>query len=603
MKFADYITDDLWAHDDKHIPLKIFLITFGILSLELALIRWTSSQIRIFAYFNKITLISAFLGMGLGVALGKKYPFLVHVTLPTLFILALPLAFSEDLSLVHMAFPDKSIFLWGGEIVVGETIQHIQHFLLFILILSLIIFVFLCAGSALGALFSKPPTLIAYSWDLAGSLMGVAVFTLLNFSNTGPHIWLFLGAFPFVFISKKVHSIVLFLLVVLLGFLSVKGALYSPYNRIDLIKTAPQQFKIEVNRDFHQFMHDLSDQCINSALITEQEKKDASIIRQIYDLPFVVNNAKEYALIVGAGTGNDVQAAIRNNYKKIYSVDIDGEIISLGRQLHPEKPYHQKHVHTIVNDARAFFEQYQGPPFDIVCFGLLDSHAMFSSLSSLRLDNYVYTTEGLRSAWNIVSEKGHLSVSFSVFAGQWIFDRLYWTIKEATGVHPIALYNGMHYAATFIVPKNPLNIHYEPLRNFKQIKFSTVEEDVKKVTDNWPFLYVKPGHIPYGHILVLVFLIATTFIASYFTFGKRRFIQNFDFPLFLMGAAFLLIETRGITSLSLLMGSTWVVNSSIFFTILLYGLFGQPICLSFENSFNFHLVYSPHTIYFDASVF
>jgi hypothetical protein len=35
-----------------------------------------------------------------------------------------------------------------------------------------------------------------------------------------------------------------------------------------------------------------------------------------------------------------------------------------------------------------------------------------------------------------------------------------------------------------------------------------------------------------------------------------------------MGAAFLLIETRGVTSLSLLFGSTWAVNSAVFGGIL-----------------------------------
>ena len=44
--------------------LAIGLSTFGILALELAMIRWTSSQVRIFAYFNNMVLICAFLGMG-----------------------------------------------------------------------------------------------------------------------------------------------------------------------------------------------------------------------------------------------------------------------------------------------------------------------------------------------------------------------------------------------------------------------------------------------------------------------------------------------------------------------------------------------------------
>ena len=48
------------------------------------------------------------------------------------------------------------------------------------------------------------------------------------------------------------------------------------------------------------------------------------------------------ALIVGAGTGNDVMAALRHDYGKIYFVDIDGTIIGFGRRMHPENPYDDK---------------------------------------------------------------------------------------------------------------------------------------------------------------------------------------------------------------------------------------------------------------------
>ncbi|MBK9655613.1 MAG: hypothetical protein IPO66_09095 [Rhodanobacteraceae bacterium] len=50
--------------------VRIFLITLGILALELALIRWASSQIRLVAYFTNLVLLAAFLGMGLGIRLG-----------------------------------------------------------------------------------------------------------------------------------------------------------------------------------------------------------------------------------------------------------------------------------------------------------------------------------------------------------------------------------------------------------------------------------------------------------------------------------------------------------------------------------------------------
>jgi hypothetical protein len=48
--------------------------------------------------------------------------------------------------------------------------------------------------------------------------------------------------------------------------------------------------------------------------------------------------------------------------------------------------------------------------------------------------------------------------------------------------------------------------------------------------------------------------------------------EGFDPALFLMGAAFLLIETRGVTTLSLLFGSTWLVNSAVFAGVLLMAL-------------------------------
>jgi hypothetical protein len=51
-------------------------------------------------------------------------------------------------------------------------------------------------------------------------------------------------------------------------------------------------------------------------------------------------------------------------------------------------------------------------------------------------------------------------------------------------------------------------------------------------------------------------------------FGWKSITSDFDPALFFMGAAFLLIETRGVTSLSLVFGSTWLVNSAIFAGVL-----------------------------------
>jgi hypothetical protein len=44
---------------------------------------------------------------------------------------------------------------------------------------------------------------------------------------------------------------------------------------------------------------------------------------------------------------------------------------------------------------------------------------------------------------------------------------------------------------------------------------------------------------------------------------------RFDAQMFLLGAGFMLLETRAVTQLSLLFGSTWVVNTSVFGGVLL----------------------------------
>src|ERR1044072_5479320 len=113
-----WLADDGWGHERREAAwLLVALVAFGILTLELALIRWTAGQVRVFAYISNIVLIVAFLGMGLGVALGRRHPGLMRLTLPLLLVLAVPLALAEPLGLVHLSFPDQSITLWGAEMV------------------------------------------------------------------------------------------------------------------------------------------------------------------------------------------------------------------------------------------------------------------------------------------------------------------------------------------------------------------------------------------------------------------------------------------------------------------------------------------------------
>jgi hypothetical protein len=67
--------------------------------------------------------------------------------------------------------------------------------------------------------------------------------------------------------------------------------------------------------------------------------------------------------------GNDVAAARRHGASQVDAVEIDPEVIGLGRALHPEHPYSSPRVRVINDDARSFFAPADGQ-YDMIVFGL-----------------------------------------------------------------------------------------------------------------------------------------------------------------------------------------------------------------------------------------
>src|ERR1700739_4203122 len=74
----------------ERIFFPLFLVSFAALYIEILLIRWSGTEIRVFAYFQNLSLIACFLGFGLGCyqsARKKSYLFGV-AALGTLVVLA-----------------------------------------------------------------------------------------------------------------------------------------------------------------------------------------------------------------------------------------------------------------------------------------------------------------------------------------------------------------------------------------------------------------------------------------------------------------------------------------------------------------------------------
>ncbi len=90
-------------------------------------------------------------------------------------------------------------------------------------------------------------------------------------------------------------------------------------------------------------------------------------------------------------------------------------------------------------------------------------------------------------------------------------------------------------------------------------------------TDDWPFLYLRnPGIATYYlAALAVLLLFAVVAVAAASRVTKMPLRRGFSPHFFVLGIAFLLLETRSLVTFSLLFGTTWSVNALVFFAILL----------------------------------
>ena len=86
-------------------------------------------------------------------------------------------------------------------------------------------------------------------------------------------------------------------------------------------------------------------------------------------------------------------------------------------------------------------------------------------------------------------------------------------------------------------------------------------------TDDWPFLYLRDHSFPVIYILGLL-MVAFFAVGGTLLLAPRKTLRHFDWHMFFLGVAFMLLEVKSLTTFSLLFGSTWFVNSLVFFAIL-----------------------------------
>lgn len=542
---------------------KIFLISFLILFFELVCIRWLSSYILYLGYFTNFVLLGALLGLGAGALLADKPYNLIKWLPAVLFVFLSGILFVR--ADINPQFEDFIYF------TSGEGIVRLPPYILLPVIFSGVTVIFTLLSQDLGRLFNQFTPLQAYSLNILGSLAGIATFTLISFLSLPAWVWFLvvvLLLIPFLPFDRSLGLNVV-LLLGLVGAIAASDYAYfniwSPYYRLNVIqvsldKTQSVGLKPTEATGFNY-------QLLANG-IGHQEFTTIEGNKPFYKLPYTLFKEKptfQNALVVGSGGGNDVAVGLSYGVQQIDAVEIDPRIIDLGQAYHPEHPYADPRVTVYIDDARSFMEK-TDKKYDIVIFALPDSLVLASTAGSVRLESYLFTKESFESVKEHLKPNG-LFVLYNYYRNEWLIQKITSMLAEVFGEPPVAYrYSEPKYeffATIFAGPKaKELDLTTPGLTQ------PTSTSTFAPATDDWPFLYMREPSLPGFYSAVLLVILIFSFIYIY-RLSPKGAIGQHGLPFFFMGGAFTLLETRSIVQFLLLFGSTWLVNSLVFFAILL----------------------------------
>jgi SAM-dependent methyltransferase len=555
----------------------LFVSSFLVLFLEIALIRWMPAYVRLLAYFSNFILLASFLGIGIGCLLATRRRSL-FIWFPAI---QLAVIVAVDRLRLEVALPSTStIYFSSGT---AEPVVAIESTLLLPLLFTAVAALFVAVAHRMGRELIGPPPLRAYVVNLLGSLAGIAAFALVSWLELPPLVWFGVAAaaaLPLLVEGRRLVAAVNILL--LAASLAVvyrmqAGSLWSPYYRITVFQDR-EDTVVEVNHIFHQSM----------APVTHKE--------YFYQWPYTVfGDTLDEVLILGAGSGTDVAAALRHGAKHVTAVDIDPVILRLGAERHPDKPYSDPRVTVVCDDARHFLRT-TTKKYDLVVFALIDSLTVQSSFSGVRLESYMFTRESFEAVRDRLSPNG-VMVLYNYFREKWLVDRLANTAAQVFGQEPVGhvhqdraylavMLAGPRAAALAAPPALPADVNaYGQPHDPSPARPLVRDAGVAPATDDWPFLYMRAPALPRHYLAALAVVLAVSAFAVWLALWSQRadrvraagFVPappppRWSWHFFFLGAGFMLLETKSIVQFALLWGSTWSSASLAIASVLLMAL-------------------------------
>ena len=517
---------------------RLLALSSLMLFMELALIRWLGANVLYLSYFSNLVLLGSFLGIGIAFLVGERSssPWISALPWTLLLLVGLVMAFPIEVNRLS-----ESVIFFGDPEPRGLPIWVIVP-----IVFALVVAVMAMIAHEVARAFSRLPPLVAYGWDIGGSLLGIVGFAALSVLWAPPLAWGVIVAAALLFLVRDWRGpdrLAIVGVVILLGVQTLTpGLSWSPYYQIE-VEEVDGLRHIAVNEIPHQTMISTSE-----------------LSGTLFGLPYVsfAETTPERVLIIGAGSGNDVALALASGAASVDAVEIDPAIQSLGVDLHPDRPYADPRVNVTIGDGRAFM-QGANAKYDLIVFALPDSLTLLSGQSSLRLESYLFTLEAMKQAQSLLTPNG-VFVMYNYYREGWLIARLSRTLSEAFGQEPCVIsvgdLNRLALLAVgpgaFACPSSAPDLGAAPAPS----------------TDDYPFLYVRERGIPGLYSLTIAFLALISLVAVRVGVGSFSRLSPY-LDLLAMGAAFLLLETKSVVQFALWFGTTWIVNALVFAGILL----------------------------------
>jgi SAM-dependent methyltransferase len=615
-------------HAGNHVDL--FLISFLALFAELACIRWFGSTVVFLTFFTNIVLMACFLGLSVGCLAATRQKDHAASVLP-LTLISIELGY-----LVYWIAANfgQIVIDVGGqgspqEVFFGteSRVNDVGSFVLPIelvagIFFGLIAMIFVGLGQVMGRAFSAIPNRVAaYTTNVVASLAGILAFGVMSYLRMPPFIWFALiGVTMFRFLRHWTLWQILSLagVIAFLAIVESRGSInhrfftiWSPYYQITYY---PQNGDLETNHIGHQRMHKIGETG-GAYMLPHLLNRDAG------GRPF------EDVMIIGAGSGNDVAAALAGRVGHVDAVEIEPVLNEIGRDDHPLHPYDDPRVTIHLDDGRSFARK-TNKQYDLIEYALVDSLMLHSSYSTLRLESFLFTEQAFQDIKSRLKPDGVFAMC-NYYRQGWVVGRLAKMAEEAFGAEPIVI--SLPYAAsiprgesmggkfTFVLAGHPGSRTLESIRRalrqnsffwlsreprdnepingfgekaperpgipadrWERIGMASVETGGLRPlpTDDWPFLYLSAPVIPSLNLRGMA-VIAILSVIILQVFAPVRPVR-LNGQMFFLGAGFMLLETKGVVHMALLFGSTWVVNSIVFFAILLMILLSNLFTLAFK---------------------